>query len=69
VKLTHELILQYRSPKGGWKKSQLAALGVSWPPKKGWTKEVVGMELTDQQFQQFTGKSSIGFDLFDANFL
>lgn len=55
MKLTHELIMQCRTPTGGWCKAQLEALGVSWPPKQGWLKEVVGMELTEQQFAQFTG--------------
>ena len=34
---------------------QLEALGVSWPPAKGWAEGAVGMNLTDEQFLQFTG--------------
>lgn len=68
MKLTHELIMQYRTPKGGWRKAQIEALGLTWPPQKGWVKEVVGMELTDRQFHQFTGKNPAQLDLFDLVF-
>ena len=55
MKLTHELIMQYRTPRGGWLRVQLEALGVSWPPAKGWARGAVGMNLTDEQFLQFKG--------------
>ncbi|MFF2516575.1 hypothetical protein [Streptomyces sp. NPDC058086] len=29
-----------RTPAGGWKRDQLAAWGVSWPPPKGWKDEL-----------------------------
>ncbi|MGW4186311.1 hypothetical protein ACWEK2_29595 [Streptomyces albidoflavus] len=29
-----------RTPAGGWKRDQLAAWGVSWPPPKGWKNEL-----------------------------
>ncbi|MFE8940925.1 hypothetical protein ACFYNX_26005 [Streptomyces sp. NPDC007872] len=28
-----------RTPAGGWKRDQLAAWGVPWPPPKGWKDE------------------------------
>lgn len=31
-----------RTPAGGWKREQLAAWGVSWPPPKGWKDELIG---------------------------
>ncbi|MFC7924794.1 hypothetical protein [Streptomyces cinereoruber] len=30
-----------RTPAGGWKRDQLAAWGVPWPPPKGWKDELV----------------------------
>ncbi|MFB7896163.1 hypothetical protein ACFC1B_07510 [Streptomyces xiamenensis] len=30
-----------RTPAGGWKRDQLAAWGVAWPPPKGWKKDLV----------------------------
>lgn len=64
MKLTHELLMQYRTPAGLWRKVQLDALGLSWPPPHGWMKQVVGMELTNEQFNQFTGKNPDQSDLF-----
>jgi hypothetical protein len=29
------------TPNGGWRKSQLAAWGVPWPPPKGWKKRLL----------------------------
>ena len=34
-------IERLQSPNGGWTKKALAELGVSWPPKKGWKKELL----------------------------
>ncbi|MGA5499457.1 hypothetical protein ACPCSP_34685 [Streptomyces cinereoruber] len=30
-----------RTPAGGWKRDQLAAWGIPWPPPKGWKDELV----------------------------
>ena len=57
MKLTHELLMQYRTPAGLWRKVQLDALGLGWPPEKGWIPRVVGKELTDAQWHQFTGRN------------
>lgn len=38
--ITPEMILKIRSPHGGWTRANLAKLGVQWPPKKGWRKEL-----------------------------
>lgn len=64
MKLTHELLMQYRTPTGLWRKVQLQALGLSWPPPNGWIKQVVGKEITERQFQQFTGKNPDQHELF-----
>ena len=64
MKLTHELLMQHRTPKGAWTKIQLQALGLNWPPIHGWIKRVVGMELSEQQWHQFTGKNPEQGDLF-----
>lgn len=65
MQLTLEILMQYRTPKGLWRKVQLQALGLSWPPPHGWIKQVVGMELSDLQFHQFTGKNTDQGTLFD----
>ena len=64
MKLTYDLLMQYRTPAGLWRKVQLQALGLSWPPPHGWIKQVVGKEITERQFQQFTGQNPDQGDLF-----
>lgn len=64
MKLMHDILMQYRTPKGAWTKLQLLALDVKWPPDHGWIKRVVGMELTERQFQQFTGQNPDQQELF-----
>lgn len=39
-------IKAHKTPGGGWTKAQLRALGVSWPPQKGWLSRIVGQPLT-----------------------
>lgn len=38
--ITPELILSLRSPYGGWTRASLARMGVPWPPKRGWRREL-----------------------------
>ncbi|BBL73188.1 hypothetical protein [Methylomagnum ishizawai] len=45
--ITREWAETYKTPAGGWTKAQLAAIGVAWPPPRGWLKEVVGMAIDE----------------------
>ena len=54
VILTHEMILAARTPNGGFTKKQLAAIGIEWPPQKGWTKDVIGKQITRHQLEIFS---------------
>lgn len=36
-----ELIESHRTPGGGWTKKALAALGVPWPPPRGWKRRLL----------------------------
>ena len=47
--ITRELILSYRTPRGGWSRRTLTLLGVPWPPREGWMREIVGGTLTPEQ--------------------
>lgn len=53
IRITKEILMDYRTKNGAWTKSQLDVLGVKWPPKKGWHDEVIGLKLTDDEFQKF----------------
>ena len=53
VILTRELIEAARTPNGGFTKSQLAAVGVEWPPAPDWIEQKEGMVITKSQLEQF----------------
>jgi hypothetical protein len=47
---------------GGWKRCQLAAIGVSWPPQRGWKERSIGLEISEEQrrsFEAFRGYSEV----------
>lgn len=47
--VTKDWIKKYRSKNGGYTKKQLNAVGIEWPPRKGWINEVVGKEIADDE--------------------
>ena len=59
ITLTHYLIEQAATAAGGWRKKQLAVLGVPWPPPKGWKKEIAGSKITVKQAKEFYGHKNL----------
>lgn len=53
IELTRELIEAARTPNGGFTKSQLAVLGISWPAPQDWIDEKVGTFITPKQLEDF----------------
>lgn len=53
VVLTRELIESARTPNGGFTKSQLAAIGIAWPPPQDWIEQKIGERITKTQLDQF----------------
>ena len=51
IKLTHENLHALGTNGQGFNKKQLHMLGISWPPKGGWLKKLIGTEITDIQYQ------------------
>ena len=51
--VTEEYLLAHSTEKIGWTADQLRSIGISWPPKKGWKKEVIGTEITETQRVRF----------------
>jgi hypothetical protein len=51
--ITEEFIALGRSAAGGWTRVQLAALGVPWPPLKGWKATVLGKSISDGEAAAF----------------
>ena len=65
--ITAEWIMANTTAAGGWTRKQLEAVGVDWPPVKGWKQRILGTEISaDQQsvFESFAAESTRdGFEL------
>lgn len=53
VTITDDFIESGKSTAGGFSKSQLALLGVPWPPVGGWKAEVIGQKITADAASRF----------------
>ena len=73
IKLTEEIIEAARTPNGGFTKSQLAAIGIDWPPPQDWINEKVGTMITPTQLEAFNhieyvaNPSSVSYNLKGSN--
>jgi len=49
TRITEDEIISKQTPKGGWKREQLAEWGVPWPPPKGWKERLLknGLPYSD----------------------
>lgn len=47
LKVSKEFMQLAASGEGGWNKAQLALLGVSWPPQKGWMTKIIGLDVPE----------------------
>ena len=50
IYLSDRILLILSNGPGGFSARTLAALGVSWPPKKGWRKALIGKAITPEDF-------------------
>ena len=53
VTIDMALILAGQTERGGWNKSQLELIGVSWPPTKGWIHLVLGRQISCNDASEF----------------
>lgn len=53
VVITLDYLDRNRTPKGGYNKKQVEALGLSWPLVSGWKNELVGKVLNAEQANAF----------------
>lgn len=49
--LTHSLLHSAGTKGMGFNVQQLLLLGISWPPKHGWLRSLVGKEISDEDWQ------------------
>ena len=53
MKLTANYINSHRTAKGAFTRKQIEALGLDWPPVKGWIQRLVGTEISDKNAEIF----------------
>ena len=51
--VTREWIEQHRSDRGGLTRTQIEALGETWPPLHGWRRRAEGKQISDEARAQF----------------
>ena len=57
MRVTREWIDRFKTGRGGWTRKQLAAIGVEWPPPKGWKHRAEGTEIDEKARAIFEGQS------------
>jgi len=53
MKITAEWLAHHRTKRGGWNWHQMESIGISWPLTKGWLKNVIGKEISEDQAARF----------------
>ncbi len=54
--IDRKYIMDNRTSKGAWTKSQINALGIDWPPSLGWIKRLEGTQISEEMKLQFEAK-------------
>lgn len=57
ILITKEFIESNKTPGGGWNRKQIEAIGLEWPPRKGWKKSVIGRCISFENAQIFGAHS------------
>lgn len=52
VVITHSLLDKLKSPRGGYTRAALEIMGISWPPKRGWRKELINEARKNEAIAQ-----------------
>jgi len=65
--ITKALLDAGRSNRKGWNRSQLAILGVPWPPPSGWKNRVSGKTISATDAKRFLALRGIGFKMTKRN--
>ena len=53
MRITTDFIHKHRTPRGGFSRAQMYALGVEWPPRRGWIIEAARREHTEEAVAAF----------------
>lgn len=60
IRLTHDLLMGARTPRGGFNGKQLYALGIEGKPKTGWVRELIGQSVPLQVWNAFVAAGKLG---------
>lgn len=66
VKVTKWHIDNAITKNGGWTMRQIEAVGLEWPPKRGWRDEIIGKEITQDNLSIFLGRNNYKDQLKDS---
>ena len=61
--VTRDYILANTTNNGAWTKSQIEALGMTWPPITGWIDRACGIELSPEQRRIFERAEHAGINM------
>lgn len=51
--VSNDWLLQWQTVNGGYNKRQLELLGIAWPPKRGWKRDLLGLEISEEKARAF----------------
>jgi hypothetical protein len=51
--ITMQWLEEHRSQRGAWTADQFQAIGLAWPPPRGWKRRVIGKEISDEARARF----------------
>jgi hypothetical protein len=60
VTINKELLVLAATASGGYTRQQLEALGVGWPPQKGWKRRAVGRKISMSRFDVLMSEAAHG---------
>lgn len=58
VFVTSKMLNDARTSAGGYTRAQIEALGVKYPPKRGWLQSFVGKKIPSEQWQSFVSAAN-----------
>lgn len=57
--ITRRYLMNHRTQRRAWTRPQIEALGLDWPPRKGWIDSLIGKELSEDNRKAFEAKVTI----------
>lgn len=61
IQINNTFLDKNKTKNGGWTKRQFQIIGIEWPPKKNWKKQVIGQKISTIdaiEFENISKKST-----------